>query len=248
MEEIKNVYDNEEFFNSYAQLRKNENSHNTVIEQPTMRALLPDVKGMRVLELGCGSGANAFAFAEGGAVQVLAIDLSEKMLSVAKEENSHPCVQYLQMDMAQIGELEGKFDLVYSSLAFHYVEDFGKLMKQISGLLNDGGVLLFSQEHPLTTATIDGLGHFNKDENDEYISYTLSNYCQSGKRVVNWFVDGVLKYHRTFSDIITAVLEAGLVVERVCEPVPPPCAIEKVPRMKKELIKPSFLIVKAKKS
>ena len=112
MEEIKNVYDNEEFFNSYAQLRKNENSHNTVIEQPTMRALLPDVKGMRVLELGCGSGANAFAFAEGGAVQVVAIDLSEKMLSVAKEENSHPCVQYLQMDMAQIGAPYRKLDWV----------------------------------------------------------------------------------------------------------------------------------------
>ena len=247
MEEIKNVYDNDEFFNSYAELRKNENSHNTVIEQPAMKKLLLDVKGKRVLELGCGCGGNARYFAENGAVGVVAIDLSEKMLQVAKLENSHPCVDYFQMDMADIGKLEGKFDLVYSSLAFHYVEDFQKLMMDISGLLNDGGTLLFSQEHPLTTSTFDGLGHFNKNEDGEYISYTLSNYRQGGKRVINWFIDGVVKYHRPFSEVISAIIDTGLRITAISEPVPTPEIIEKVPKMAKELIKPSFLIIRAEK-
>ena len=247
MEEIKNVYDNEEFFNSYSELRKNENSHNTKIEQPAMRGLLPSVTGKRVLELGCGCGANAFAFAKGGADKVVALDLSERMLEVARQENNHPCVDYLQMDMSEINKLHGKFDLVYSSLAFHYVEDFGALMKSIYALLDKGGTLLFSQEHPLTTATVGGQGHFNMDEQGNYASYTLSNYCQGGKRVVNWFVDGVVKYHRTFSEIISAIIDTGLTVTAISEPVPDEEMIKAVPKMAKELIKPSFLIIKAEK-
>lgn len=247
MKEIKNIYDNEEFLKGYLQIRRSNANHNDLIEQPAMKKLLPDVKGKSVLDLGCGYGANTVSFARQGAKRVVGVDISQKMLEKAKVENSHPCVQYLNMDMGKIGELEGKFDIVYSSLAFHYVEDFCKLIKDIYSLLNNGGVLLFSQEHPITTATFDGLGDFNKAENGEYLSYTFSNYCQSGKRVVNWFVDGLVKYHRPFSEIISAIIDTGLTITAVCEPVPDEKIIKEVPRMAKELLKPSFLIIKAEK-
>ena len=247
MVEINNVYDNETFLKGYLGIRENENNHNNLIEQPSMKKLLPSLYGKRVLDLGCGYGENAMEFIKNGAKCVVGVDISTKMLDIAKSKNAHLCIQYLNMDMAKIDEIDEKFDLVYSSLAFHYIEDFKKLLKSIHNLLNEDGVLLFSQEHPLTTATIDGKGDFNKSEDGKYLSYTFSNYNQGGKRVVSWFIDGLVKYHRTFSDIINAIVHTGFKIIGIEEPMPEKEIIERVPRMVKELIKPSFLIIKVKK-
>ena len=151
------------------------------------------------------------------------------------------------MSMTDIEKLGEKYDLIYSSLAFHYVEDFDSFAKSMYNCLTDGGQLLFSQEHPIITATVDGKGHFNKDKNGNRISYTFSDYHRTGKRVTTWYVDGVVKYHRTFSDIINALANAGFVIEQVVEPLPEQWAIEKLPTMAKEYIKPNFLIIKARK-
>ena len=149
--------------------------------------------------------------------------------------------------MTELNKLNETFDFAYSSLAFHYIEDFEKLAKDIYSILNKGGYLLFSQEHPIVTATIDGKGHFNYDENGNRTSYTMSNYGQEGKREITWYVDGVIKYHRPFGKLITALANAGFVIDTVLEPMPEPWAIEKLPKLVKEFIKPCFIIIKAKK-
>ena len=149
--------------------------------------------------------------------------------------------------MDEIDSLDNNFDLVYSSLAFHYIENFDKLISNICDRLNDGGMLLFSQEHPFITATIDGKGHFNRDEKGVPVSYTFSNYCQRGLRKSTWFVDGVEKYHRTIGDVLTALASSGLCIEKVVEPIPSEEALKISPNLKKELLKPNFLIVRARK-
>ncbi len=242
-----NIFDNQIFFDGYKALRDGDCNANDLIEQPAMRKLLPDLSGKSVLDLGCGYGHNCIDFLTRGAERVVGIDISEKMLSVAKRESVHEKIRYINMSMTDIGKLNEKFDFMYSSLAFHYVKDFENFSKEMYSALNLGGRLLFSQEHPIITATVDGKGHFNKDENGNRISYTFSDYNRSGERRVHWYVDGVIKYHRTFSDIITALAKAGFVVEEICEPTPEEWAIEKLPTMAKEYIKPNFLIVKARK-
>ena len=243
-----NIFDNETFFNGYKALRESDCNANDLIEQPAMRKLLPDLNGKSVLDLGCGYGHNCVDFVNRGANRVVGIDISEKMLAVAEKESADPKIEYRNMSMTDISALDEKFDFIYSSLAFHYVRDFDIFARDMYSLLNVGGQLLFSQEHPIITATVDGAGHFNKDENGNRISYTFSNYNQSGERKIHWYVDGVVKYHRTFSDIITALAKAGFVIEEVCEPVPEEWAIQKLPTLAKEYIKPNFLIVKARKA
>ena len=240
-----NIFDNEIFFEGYKKLRDSDTNSNDLLEQPAMRKLLPDLTGKSVLDLGCGYGHNCFEFVQKGAEKVVGVDISEKMLAVAKAESTDEKITYLNMSMTDIEKLGEKFDLIYSSLAFHYVEDFDTFAKMMYNCLNDGGQLLFSQEHPIITATVDGKGHFNKDKNGNRISYTFSDYHRTGKRITTWYVDGVVKYHRTFSDIINALANAGFVIEQVVEPLPEQWAIEKLPTMAKEYIKPNFLIVKA---
>ncbi len=242
-----NIFDNETFFNGYKALRDSDCNANDLIEQPAMRKLLPDLNRKTVLDLGCGYGHNCVDFVNRGADKVVGIDISEKMLSVAKEESAHSKIEYRSMSMTDILKLGETFDFIYSSLAFHYVEDFDTFAKDMYSVLNIGGQLLFSQEHPIITSTIDGAGHFNKNENGEKVSYTFSNYNQPGERRIHWYVDGVVKYHRTFSNIINALAKAGFVIEEVCEPTPEEWVIEKVPTWIKEYIKPNFLIIKAKK-
>lgn len=243
--EKQNVFDNEDFFKGYIELRNGEINLNALLEQPAMEKLLPDLKDKTVLDLGCGYGHNCLEFVNKGAKSVVGIDISEKMLDIARKENSHEKITYLNMSMTDIDTLDEKFDVIYSSLAFHYIEDFKEFCEKMYAQLNEGGVLLFSQEHPISTATVDGKGHYNRDENGKRVSYTMSNYNQMGKRHIKWLIDDVIKYHRTFGSIITSLAQAGFVIDTVCEPLPEDWAIEKYPDIVKEYIKPCFLIVKA---
>ena len=242
-----NIYDNETFFEGYKALRAGETNYNDLLEQPAMAKMLPDLNGKSVLDLGCGYGHNCIDFVQRGAESVVGIDISEKMLSVAKTESKHEKIQYVNMSMTDISQLDDKFDLIYSSLAFHYVKDFDSFAKDMFSVLNKDGQLLFSQEHPIITATIDGNGHFNKNIKGKRVSYTLSTYNEPGERYIHWYVDGVKKYHRTFSNTINALVKAGFRIEEICEPQPHPWAMEKWPALYDEFIKPSFLIVKVRK-
>lgn len=243
-----NLYDNPDFFDGYFALRDRDDNYNDLLEQPAMAELLPDLSDKAVLDLGCGFGKNCLDFVRRGAKRVVGVDISQKMLSVAKAESCDPKIEYLNMSMTDIASIHETFDFVYSSLAFHYIEDFSKLMRDISHLTSAEGTLLFSQEHPIITATIDGLGHFNKDENGNRVSYTFSDYNRSGRREIHWFIDGVVKYHRPMGALLTAIADAGFVIEVVCEPTPKDWAIKKLPAIAKEFIKPNFLIVKARKA
>lgn len=241
-----NIYDNNEFFKEYFKLRQNVDSANNLEEKPAIFAMIGDVGGKSILDLGCGYGENCRAFSEIGAKSVTGIDISKKMLEIAAKENGAPNVTYLNMPMEEISGLTQKFDLVVSSLAIHYVQDYAGLVGRVYSLLNDGGVFVFSQEHPLTTAPTGG-AEWVRNAGGEIDHYRLTDYMRTGERSVTWLIDGVIKYHRTFSELFNGLAAAGFRVEEVREPVPSPEEMRRLPRLKKELHKPNFLIIKVRK-
>lgn len=242
-----NIYDNDAFFNEYRALRETTANYNDLLEQPAMRQLLPNVKNQSVLDLGCGFGENCMDFVHRGADKVIGVDLSKNMLALVKQKNSSDKILYINMSMTEIAILHEKFDLIYSSLAFHYIQDLNALMRDAYQLLNNGGVLLFSQEHPVTTCSVNDLNHYIKNESGEAVAYSMSNYTDTGLRKTEWFLDGVERYHRTFAQVINAVTDAGFCIQRITEPVPNSAALKARPGLKKEFIRPSFLIVQAVK-
>ncbi|MBD5103614.1 MAG: class I SAM-dependent methyltransferase [Ruminococcaceae bacterium] len=241
-----NIFDDQHFFDGYKEIRGREVNYNNAIEQPAMSKMLPCLTEKTVLDLGCGYGYNCTDFIERGAKKVLGIDISKKMLETAKAESSDPNIEYMQLSMTEISSLNMKFDLVYSSLAIHYIEDFKKLMTDIYGLLNNGGTLLFSQESPFITAS-PKVGGYNLDENGRRVSFTFSDYSICGAREERWLDTDYIKYHRTFSKIFTDIAQSGFVISEMCEPMPDKSAVEKCPSMLGQYIKPQFLIVKAVK-
>ena len=250
-----NIYDNETFFESYKALREKTNSANNLFEKPALFSLLPDLHDKYILDLGCGYGENCLKFAQMGARKVIGVDISEKMLEIAKAENSDPKVEYLNMPMEDIslsnllmpGE---KFDIVVSSLALHYVKDYEGLVKKIYALLVDGGYFIFSQENPINTCFTYGT-RWTFDENGKKIHANLSNYSVDGIRESKWFVDGIQKYHRTFSTVINTLVENNFKIQKLLEPYPTEEMVKENPGKYDQHLdlrhKPDFLLVKAVK-
>lgn len=240
-----NIYDDDGFFESYKQLRAGVNA-NEIVEIPALLGMLPPLGGLSILDLGCGYGEHCIKYIGMGADEVVGIDISEKMLQVAINENSSSQIIYKKMGMEDLAELNPYFDLVVSSLALHYIKDFKMVAEQVYRLLNNGGGFLFSQEHPFSTSFTYG-NRWTKDENGKKIYANISNYSIDGKRESRWFKDGVIKYHRTFSSIINTLIESGFCIEQMSEPIPSELVMNQHPDYLDNIHKPDFLLIRAKK-
>ncbi|MCI5764357.1 class I SAM-dependent methyltransferase [Actinobacillus porcinus] len=217
----KSVYDTENFFALYQKLRANPISLNNIVEKPTMLSLLPDLQGKRLLDLGCGTGEHLALYLEQGADFVVGVDLSESMLKQADINLStkRPHFSLYQSSMEQLSELpENDFDIITSSFAFHYVQDFPKLLADIKAKLKPNGTLVFSQEHPIVTA-YQGGERWEKNAQKEQIAYRLNFYRDEGERDRSWFKQPFKTYHRTTATIINQLIEAGFQIEKMAEPM-----------------------------
>ena len=114
-----NIYDNDTFFTAYSQLPRSVGGLDSAPEWPALRAMLPELSGKSVLDLGCGYGWFCRWAADAGAARVLGVDVSEKMLAQARSMGEYPVVDYARLDMEQLALPPASYDLVYSSLAFH---------------------------------------------------------------------------------------------------------------------------------
>ena len=94
-----NIYDNPDFFEGYSQLSRSIDGLAGAPEWPALRALLPDLQGHDVLDLGCGYGWFCRWASEQDAADVLGLDVSEKMLERAKETTSAANIRYERADL-----------------------------------------------------------------------------------------------------------------------------------------------------
>ena len=136
-----NHYDDPAFFEQYSHFPRSVEGLSAAGEWHELRRMLPALAGKRVLDLGCGFGWHCKYAADRGAASVLGTDLSEKMLAGARERNADPRIQYRRMAMEEMDFAPGSFDLVISSLALHYVEDFAPVCRAVYDCLAEGGEL-----------------------------------------------------------------------------------------------------------
>lgn len=244
MGKSQNIFDDPTFFDGYKKLRSNRFNANNLEEKPALFSLSPELAGKSILDLGCGYGENCAEFKARGASSVLGVDISEKMLAVAVED--YPDIEFIRADMSDLSFIRDRYDVVFSSLAVHYIEDFGAFVKSVYEVMTPGGHFIFSQEHPLTTAPVSGAS-WSKADDGRILHYNLTDYARSGKRSTTWFVDGVEKYHRTFSEVINSLCEAGFIIEKMLEPVPAQETVECDKSWEKDFHKPNFLLIRAVK-
>jgi 2-polyprenyl-3-methyl-5-hydroxy-6-metoxy-1,4-benzoquinol methylase len=246
IEPPQNIYDDPAFFAGYSTLERFGAGWERAAERDDLLALLPDVRDRRVLDLGCGAGQLAHHLAQRGAAEVVGVDVSERMLALARSDWAHPRVTYLKDSLEGVSFPPARFDLVVSSLVLHYVDDYAGLVRRIAGWLSAGGILVYSTEHPIYTARLPGDG-WVLDDAGRRTRWGIDHYAEEGARQETWFVSGVRKVHRTLATLVNGVLDAGLVVDRVVEPIPGEQWLRDHPNAQDERRRPMFLLLRASK-
>lgn len=242
-----NIYDDAEFFEAYGRLERSIEGLNGAAEWPAIRALLPDLKGEEVLDLGCGYGWFCRWAREQGADRVLGIDVSERMLAKAAAMTRDEAITYRRADLEEWERLalpEAAFGLVYSSLAFHYLRNLEGLLAAVYRSLVPGGSLVFSVEHPIYTAPADP--GWKADASGRK-TWQVDRYLEEGARSTDWLASGVIKQHRTLATYINLLLGTGFTLRHIEEWGPTPEQVAERPEWASERDRPPFLIVSARR-
>ena len=83
-------------------------------------------------------------------------------------------------------------------------------------------------------------------EVSEPVRQAVDRYREEGERRTNWFVDGVVKYHRTVESYVNGLLDAGLRLVRLEEPeAEDPALLAEYPAWREERRRPPFLLLAA---
>ena len=180
--------------------------------------LCGDVKGKRVLELGCGGAHCSIAFAKHGATTI-GVDASAEQLSFARRlcEQEGVRVELHHGDLADLAFVRADtIDLVFSAYAFSGVEDLGRVFRQVHRVLKRAGSLVFSLPHPawrMIDMEADG-------------DSVLVRRAYFDRTPIEWDEQGAhfVVYPHTVADLFSALTRTNFRVDNILEPEPDPTA------------------------
>ncbi len=215
---------------------------------PALLRACGDVKGVRVLDLGCGQGYFTRQLARAGA-KVSAVDISEQQIANAlKHEETEPLgIEYRVLDAAAVaGQWRaGSFDLVTACMSLHDMADPAAALKTARRMLKDRGRCVFSASHPVMDAPLRG---WERDSAGRKVIYRLGRYFDTGLTVCHWTMGRLNRYWTTPIVRFTvegwsqAIEQAGFLIRRVYEPRPTLEDVAREPQLDDCRDFPSFLI------
>jgi SAM-dependent methyltransferase len=176
--------------------------------------LLGDVRGRRVLELGCGAAAGARWLAGQGA-EVIAMDLSGGMLRHAAEagRRSGVPVPLVQADALALPFRDASFDVVCTAFgAIPFVADSGAVMREVARVLEPGGRWAFSVTHPMRWIFWDEPDETGLVARTSYFDRTP--YVETDESGTPVYVE----QHRTLGDRVRELVAAGFDLRDLIEP------------------------------
>jgi SAM-dependent methyltransferase len=246
-----NIYDRPDFFKAYSEnIDRSDADLEDDLAWSRLRKLLPDVKGLDIIDLGCGSGWFCRWAVDQGAKSVLGIDLSQNMLDKAdwlsKDNESYGTkIKYQRADLDSLelsDEHTGRYDLAFSSLALHYLANLDKLMSLIHGVLKPGAPFVCNVEHPIYTAP-----HVPRalliPETDGQKCWALTDYYKEGERVIDWLAPGLRKQHRTVTAYLECFFRTGFELTSFVEFLPTEEEVLSGKVVEIETLRPLFLFM-----
>lgn len=240
-----NKYDDPNFFSAYEQMPRSIKGLEGAGEWHILKELIPDLKDKNLLDLGCGFGWHCRYAREQQAKTVIGVDISEKMIQRAREMTNDPLILYIKASIEDIDFSNSQFDVVISSLAFHYIKSFKSVCEKVFDCLKPGGSFVFSVEHPIFTSRSEQDWYY--DELGNRLHWPVDNYQIEGIRETTFLNENVTKYHRTISTYINDLIDTGFSIRTVKESVPSDEMLKSIPEMKDENRRPMFLMISAVK-
>ena len=239
---MNNEYDNGKFFEEYAKMPRSREGLSAAGEWHQLRPLFPPLQGKSVLDLGCGYGWHCKFSAEKGAVRVLGIDASQKMIEEAKRRNKESHITYRLCGIEEYEYPKNMWDCVISNLALHYIENIEQIFQKVHRTLKPDGIFLFYIEHPVFTAGVKQDWIYSKEGNPQY--WPIDHYFMPGERKTYFLGCDVMKQHHTLTQILMGLLHHNFEL-KVVEEARPPAEMMDIPGMEDELRRPMMLLVKS---
>ena len=186
------------------------------MNNPAFLALIGDVRGLRVLDAGCGDGYNARILARAGA-HVTGVDISARMIDLADaEERRAPLdIRYACTSYAELGAFrDASFDAVVSFMALMDGPRFDRAMHEFFRVLVPGGLLAFSITHP---CFITKGSYWIRDEHGRKVKWVVGEYFNPAHWSTRASADGATtphcsgtsapRSHSEFGSALVALLE-----------------------------------------
>ena len=227
-----------------------------LVNTPAFLRMLPDVHGLRCLDLGCGEGHNTRQLAGLGG-EVVRLDISQRFVRAASE-TADERVRYVLGDGAVLPFASASFDVVAAFMSLMDVADPERTLHEIARVLTPGGVVQFSIVHPLTStprrAWVEG-------GSGERIAMSIGEYFFEGPMHESWTFGSapaeilartrpfeITYARRTLAGWLNAVVAAGLCITALDEPHADEATATAHPEVADTRIVPHSLVVQAHRS
>jgi len=174
------------------------------MEEPAVLAELGDVRGVRVLDLGCGDARFGKWLLEQGVEHYHGVDSSAGMVRLARTNLSADAAHVTHSTIEGFRTTDGSVELVVSRLALHYVEPLDDVLNRCRQWLAPGGRLLITVLHPVITSH-----DARPSTNQLRTSWLVDEYFRPGPRPQEWLGGSVLFHHRTVEQYVRALSRAG---------------------------------------
>lgn len=229
------------------------------LNTPAFVDMLPEVRGLSGLDVGCGEGHNTRMVAEAGA-RMTGIDISETFVRHAREaEKRNPLgIRYEHASAVELPFGDAGFDFAVAFMSLMDIPETDRALAEAFRVLKPGGFLQFSIEHPCFTAphqkTLrDGQGHpyarevggYFQRRDGEVQEWTFSSAPPEVRRGLRAF--RVPRFTRTLSDWLNLLVEVGFVLESFGEPYPNDDVVRQYPKLQSAQVFAVFLHVRARK-
>jgi len=229
------------------------------LNTPAFLRMLPEVRGLVGLDLGCGEGHNTRQLARRGA-KMTGVDIADRFIHHARAaEAREPLgIRYLVASAVNLPFAAGSFDFAVAFMSLMDVPESDKALTEAARVLRPGGFLQFSICHPCTDTP-----HRKNLRNARRLTYALElggYFDRMDGRVDRWLFGAAPpearaglepfqtpRFHRTVSEWLNGVIAAGLTIECAAEPAADDETVRRCPDVQDTQVMPYFLHLRARK-
>lgn len=239
--------------------RMGANVYRDQFNSPAFLSILPEIKGLAGLDIGCGEGTDTRSLARLGA-KMAGIDISKNFIRYAREaEEEEPLgIRYETANAGALPFPDSSFDFAAATMSLMDMPQPERALKETFRVLRPGGFLQFSIIHPCFDTP---LKKWVDNEKGEHIAMQVGDYFGSTDgQIEEWIfgfappeLKGMLRkfraprFHMTLSRWLNAIVDAGFIIERVHEPTASDETIERFPHLADTRIISHFLIVRCRR-